>query len=198
MNQNITLKKIAGTLNLSVSTVSRALKNHPDISKNTKIKVEELAKILEYEPNTIAVQLRTNTSKLFGLIVPSISNYFYNSFIEAIEKDCNINGYSLLIFQSSGDTLLLSKNLQTCKRSRVNGIFVCTDSLQNLDEFYKLKSQKIPVIFFDKVPTTNEFHKICLEDEKAAVLAANYIISKNKKIFLLYLEIQTYQLLQSV
>src|SRR5487761_2403022 len=103
MKNITTLKKISQSLNLSISTVSRALKNHPDISQHTKNKVIELANTLEYEPNTYAIQLRTNNSKAFGLIVPTISNYFYDSFIGAVEEECRRIGYSVLILQSGDD-----------------------------------------------------------------------------------------------
>ncbi|MGZ3820739.1 MAG: LacI family DNA-binding transcriptional regulator, partial [Mucilaginibacter sp.] len=77
---DITLKKLAELLNLSISTVSRALKDHEDISAETKKRVKELAAILDYEPNTYAINLRTNNSKEFGIIIPTIANDFYQSF----------------------------------------------------------------------------------------------------------------------
>ncbi len=91
MPSKTTLKQISEQLKLSVSTVSRALKNHPDIAKETKQKVRELADQLEYEPNAYAIGLRTNSSKLFGLIVPTISNWFYESVIAAVEKEAKIS-----------------------------------------------------------------------------------------------------------
>ena len=100
---NTTLKKISEILGLSISTISRALKDHPDISDKTKQRVVELATTLDYEPNANAINLRTSNSKLFGLIVPSISNGFYNSFISSVEEECRRNGYSLMILQS-GDS----------------------------------------------------------------------------------------------
>ena len=84
---NTTLKKISEVLGLSISTISRALKNHPDISEKTKKKVVELAKALDYEPNASAIQLRTQHSKIFGLMVPTISNFFYDSFIASVEEE---------------------------------------------------------------------------------------------------------------
>jgi len=87
MGQQATLKKISTQLNISISTVSRALKNHPDISENTKRKVKELAALMEYEPNSFAITLRTNKSKIFGVIVPGISNTCYDSFIAAVDPD---------------------------------------------------------------------------------------------------------------
>ena len=103
MGQTATLKKISVQLNMSISTVSRALKNHPDISENTKRKVKELAALMEYEPNSYAVNLRTNKSKVLGLIVPAISNMFNESFISAVENEARNSGSSLLILQSGDD-----------------------------------------------------------------------------------------------
>ena len=98
---NTTLKLLAQQLQLSISTVSRALKDHPDISAATKAKVHALANSLDYEPNAYAIQLRTQSSKIFGVIVPAISNLFYDSFIAAVEEESRKNGYALMILQSS-------------------------------------------------------------------------------------------------
>ena len=84
---NTTLKLLAQQLQLSISTVSRALKDHPDISASTKAKVNALAQSLDYEPNAYAIQLRTQNSKILGVIVPAISNLFYDSFIAAVEVE---------------------------------------------------------------------------------------------------------------
>lgn len=100
-----TLKKIASVLDISISTVSRALKDHPDIAEHTKRKIRELALSLDYEPNASAVQLRTKTSKVLGLLVPSISNFFYDSFITSIEEESRRTGYSLMILSRSCATL---------------------------------------------------------------------------------------------
>ena len=88
--QQSTLKKLSEVLGVSISTVSRALKDHPDISQSTKTKVKELAEALEYEPNNYAVQLRTQQSNVLGILVPSIDNFFYDSFIAAVEEDARI------------------------------------------------------------------------------------------------------------
>ena len=85
--QQSTLKKLSEALGISISTVSRALKDHPDISLNTKTKVKELAAAMEYEPNSYAVQLRTKQSNVLGILVPSIDNFFYDSFIAAVEDE---------------------------------------------------------------------------------------------------------------
>mgnify|MGYP000856982283 CR=1 FL=1 len=182
MGQPATLKKISEQLNLSISTVSRALKNHPDISENTKRKVKELAALMEYEPNAYAVNLRTNKSKVFGLIVPAISNMFYDSFISAVEVEARKFGYSLMILQSGDDPLLEAENLKLCKLNRVDGIFisVAPDTLST-QLLSKYRESGIPVIFFDKVPDAINADTICMADEEAASLAAHTILKYKKK-----------------
>ncbi len=178
----ITLKKISQVLGLSISTISRALKNHPDISVKTKQKVLELAKTLDYEPNANAINLRTSKSKVFGLIVPHISNYFYDSFIAAVEEDSRLHGYSLMILQSGDDPEIEVTNLKLCRQNRVMGVFVCiTPKTKEIDPFLRFADFNTPVIFFDKVPSDLFCNKVCLADAEAAMIAAEKIIQKKKK-----------------
>jgi LacI family transcriptional regulator len=188
MSQNATLKKISEQLNLSISTVSRALSNHPDISENTKRKVRELAALVDYEPNTYAINLRTNKSKVFGMIVPTISNMFYESFIAAVEEDARKQGYSLMILQSGDDPLQEIENLKICKQSRVDGIFISVITDTRAGEiFQRFKEAGLPVVLFDKVPELDYFDSVCMADEEAATIAAHTIIKhKKKKILALF------------
>lgn len=187
MGSPATLKKISTQLNISISTVSRALKNHPDISENTKRKVKELALLMEYEPNSYAVNLRTNKSRVFGLIVPVISNLFYDSFIAAVEEEARRNGYSLIILQSGDDPLQEAENLKLCKLNRVDGVFISIVADSNSAQLYnKLRESGTPVVFFDKVPDDSGYDTICMADEEAATMAANTILKyKRKKILAL-------------
>ena len=179
---NPTLKKIAEMLGISVSTVSRALKHHPDISEPTRLKVAELAQILDYEPNANAVHLRTRNSKVFGLLVPTISNYFYDSFISAIEEEGRKSGYSIMILQTGNNPSMEMENLKLFRQNRITGLFACiTPHTDDLSGYAKMKEVEIPVIFFDKVPEKEGLHKVCMADEQAAIIAAETIIRKNKK-----------------
>ncbi len=179
---NTTLKKISEILGLSISTISRALKDHPDISDKTKQRVVELATTLDYEPNANAINLRTSHSKLFGLIVPSISNWFYNAFIAAVEVESRRNGYSLMILQSGDDPLIEITNLKLCRQNRITGLFVCiSPETTNIEPFLKLKELDIPVIFFDKVPDAGNCNKVCVADSLSATMAATAIVNKKKK-----------------
>ena len=179
---NTTLKKISEILGLSISTVSRALKNHPDISDRTKQRVTELATTLDYEPNANAVHLRTSKSNLFGLIVPSVSNFFYDSFIAAIEEECRRNNYSLMILQSGNSAMVEAENIKLCKQNRVSGVFAClTKETSNIEPFFKLKDLDIPVVFFDIVPEDANCNKVCVADAASAGIAADLLLQKKKK-----------------
>lgn len=179
MRENPTLKKIAEKLNLSISTISRALKDHPDISAETKKKVKELAELIEYDPNPYAVNLRTHGSKEFAVIVPSLSNFFYHSFISAIEEEAREYGYSVIIYRSANDPQIELGILKSCRQKRVSGIFIAiTSETKNIDPFLKMDVHGIPVIFFDKVPDYESCNKICVGDAHAATLAATEIIRK--------------------
>lgn len=179
---NTTLKKIAQVLDISISTVSRALKNHPDISVSTKQKVMELAQTLEYEPNAMAVNLRSKNTKVFGIMIPSITNQFYDSFISAVEEEARKSGYSLMILQSADNPEAEVENLKIYRQNRVSGIFACiSQETTNIVPFQKMKEADIPVVFFDKVPDDDSFNKVCLSDKDAAVLAAEALLEKGKK-----------------
>lgn len=182
MGSKATLKNIAGILQISISTVSRALKDHPDIAQETKRKVRELAELMDYEPNAFAVYLRTNESKVIGLIVPEISNYFYHSFVAAVEEEARRMGYTLLILQSGNDPAIEEANLKLCKLNRVACIFVALSSeTRDLATFTRINASGIPIIFFDKVPEDNNCIKVCLADRDIGRLAARTIVAKGKK-----------------
>lgn len=180
--QHSTLKKLSEVLGISISTVSRALKDHPDISENTKRKVKELATTLEYEPNNYAVLLRTRQSNVLGILVPSIDNFFYDSFIAAVEEDARLNGYSVMIMQSRDKEQLEIANLHLFRKNMVMGLFASISiETEDLTYFKKLEDLEIPVVFFDRVPETGSYNRVCLADEIAARMAAEAIIKKKKK-----------------
>ncbi len=185
---NTTLKKIAGIVGCSISTVSRALKHHPDISIATRERIIELANTLDYEPNAFAVHLRTKHSNVIGLMVPFISNLFYESFIDSVEEECRKNGFTLMILQTANDPKIEIENLKLFRRNRVMGLFVCVSSnSKSLAHYEKMKDVDIPVVFFDNVPNDQEIIKVCMADERAAEMAAEAIQkTKKKKILALF------------
>lgn len=178
----ITLKKISEVLGISISTVSRALKDHPDISALTKKKVMELARSLEYEPNINAINLRNKHSMLLGLIVPTISRYFYDSFIFSVEEESRKQGYSLLILQTGEDAGIEQNSIRICRQNRVSGVFACLSANTiNLEPYLRLKDVNIPIIFFDKVPELEGSVKVTTADARAASIAADTLLATGKK-----------------
>lgn len=178
----ITLKSIAEKLGISVSTVSRALKNHPDISALTKNRVNELASFLEYEPNLYAINLRSKNHRVLGLVVSHISGYFYGSFLSAIEEECRKEDYRLMILQSGSDVQVESKNLSICRQNRISGLFAClASSKSTTPDFDKVIAANIPLVFFDKVPDEPHYNKVCVQDEEASAKAGNIIMETGRK-----------------
>ncbi len=180
--QQSTLKKLSEVLGISISTVSRALKDHPDISESTKNKVKELATALEYEPNNYAVQLRTRQSNVLGIMIPTIDNFFYDSFISAVEEDARMHGYSVMIMQSRDRLQVETSNLHLFRKNMVMGLFTSVSiETEDMAPYRKLEEMNIPVVFFDRVSEEEGFHKVCLADAEAAKMAAEAIIEKDKK-----------------
>jgi LacI family transcriptional regulator len=185
MKQFSTLKKLSEKLNLSISTVSRALKDHPDISPTTRKRVKELAVLMEYEPNTFALNLRTNKSKIIGVIVPYFQNLFYEYFIAALDEEVRKMGYALLILQSGESVEAELKNLNIMKKNRVDVLFVSTtDNTEDIEPLLKFSETGIPIVFFDRVPSFEGCDKIRFADTVLGVVAAKRLIKSNKKSIL--------------
>jgi len=169
----ITIKDIAKLLEVNPSTVSRALKDHPDIGKATKEKIQQVAKELGYQPNYQAIRFRQNKSGLIGLIIPEMGMFFFPSIIQAIEEITKKNGYNLIIFQSNDSLIKEKENALICQNFGLDGLLVClfTDSLQ----------AKIPVVFFDKVIQKKEVPSVVINDQMASYTAINHLARKGYK-----------------
>jgi LacI family transcriptional regulator len=172
-----TLKKISEHLNMSISTVSRALKDHPDVSSETKKRVKDLAAMMDYEPNAFAVNLRKRHSNVFAVIVPEISNYFYHSFIQSVEEEARRMGFALMILQSMNDPEIEETNLRLCRHNHVAGIFISiTDRTTNLKPFNRLDDLDIPTVFFDKVPAEGAYNRVSVADYETGEQVASILL----------------------
>ena len=179
--QKSTLKKLSEVLGFSISTVSRALNDHPDISDGTKKKVKELATLMEYEPNNYAVQLRTQQSKVFGILVPSIDNFFYDSFIAAVEDEARPLGYSVLIMQSKDSVEIEDANLHLFRKNMICGLFASVSvETEDMTQFKRLNDADTPIVFIDRVVNVEGCSRVCQSDELAARIATEAIIRKKK------------------
>ena len=122
--KRITIKDLADLLQISTSTVSRALSNHPDISDAVKKRVKEAAETFNYIPNDFAINFRKKSSKVIGLIIPKMSMFFIPSIIEGISTKFNKEGYKFFILSSEESLEIEKENLQTCANSRVDGVII--------------------------------------------------------------------------
>ncbi len=181
-SHQVTIKDIAKILDISASTVSRALKDHPDISIETKNKVKELAEKLKYKPNAIALSLQSNKSHIIGIIVPQIVNHFFSTVISGIEELAAEKGYNIIITQSNESQKKELANCQTLLSGRVDGMIVSrTKNTENFDHFRNILSTGTPIVFFDRTCHGIKTDKVIIDDYKAAYDATEYLIKTGCK-----------------
>lgn len=150
--KEITIYDIAASLNLSSATVSRGLKDHPAIRKETKKRILEKAKEMGYRHNLFASNLRRNRTNTIGVIVPRLNSYFMSSVISGIEKVANESGYNLVISQSLEAQKKEIASIKTMFNSRVDGLLISLAYDTEDDSHFKIILDKnIPLIFFDRV-----------------------------------------------
>jgi LacI family transcriptional regulator len=173
----VTIKDIAKELEISVSTVSRALKNHPDIGAETKKLVQEKARQLKYEPNLMALGLRKNKSNTIGVIIPEIVHHFFSSVISGIEDLAYDRGYNVMVCQSNETFEREVMNAQALLSSRVDGVLVSISKTTfNFDHFRNFINQGIPIVFFDRVCPDILTDRVIIDDEAGAFLAVEHLI----------------------
>src|SRR4029453_19019848 len=150
--KEVTIYDLADKLNISIATVSRALKDDPVVNKKTKKKIFELAEKMGYRSNHFARNLRNQRTETIGVIVPRLNSYFMSTVIAGIESIVNSEGYNLIISQSSESPTKEVASPKTIFNNRVDGLLVSlaydTDDIKHFDQFFK---KNIPLIFFDRV-----------------------------------------------
>ena len=168
--KEVTIYDLARKLDLSIATVSRALKDDPVVSKKTKKRIADLAQELGYRSNHFARNLRTRRTMTIGVIIPRINSYFMSAVIAGMENVANHEGYNLIISQSSELVEKERANATTLFNSRVDGLLVSlaydTASLSHFEPFF---SKKIPLIFFDRVAEHKDCTGILIDNQKAAI-----------------------------
>lgn len=174
-----TLKQIAETLGISITTVSKALKNYSDVSPTTKEKVLQLAGELQYTPNSFAVNLRTKESKTIGLIIPEVVHHFFSNVVNGIIAEAEKNGYLVIILQSNESVELEKKQVALLLSKRVDGIVMSLSNESNDDLHLKEIIQRgIPFVQFDKISKLIPSSKVVINDQKAAMEAVQHLIDK--------------------
>ena len=180
--KEVTIYDLARKLDLSIATVSRALKDDPAVSKKTKKRIADLAQELGYRSNHFARNLRTNRTRTIGVIIPRINSYFMSAVIAGMENIATKEGYNLIISQSSESVDKERTNANTLFNNRVDGLLVSlaydTDNLAHFEPFFR---KKIPLIFFDRVAEHKDCTCILINNEKAAYDATTHLISQGRR-----------------
>lgn len=175
-NKIITIKEIANRLNISPSTVSRALHDHKSIGLRTKTNVQQLAKELNYEPNQTAIFFQQRKTFTIGVILPELSEAFFSSAISGIEDCANTNKYTVLMGQSHDDAEREKQLVNTMKNHRVDGLIVSiAKNTCSYEHFEALEKYDIPVVFFDRIPNMQNIHYVACNMASGTTLAFNFL-----------------------
>ncbi len=178
----ITIKDIARELGVSPSTVSRALKDHPDISLATRLKVKQLAEEYGYKPNAIALSLLQSKTNIIGVIIPEIVHFFFSSVISGIEEVAHKNGYQVMICQSNESVEREKENVQTMIKGRVDGVLISiSKQTQSSEHLQMLDKAGIPMVFFDRSPNDINSHQVIIDDDEGAFSVVNHLIQQGYK-----------------
>ena len=177
-----TIKEIAKRLNISVSTVSRALHDHHSIGLRTKMRVKELAKELKYEPNQTAIFFKQGKTFTIGVILPELSESFFSSAISGIEDCAKTKSYNVLVGQSHDDEQTEKQLVEAMKSHRVDGMLISVaKNTGNYSHFEMLKDYNIPVVFFDRIPKKTDIHSVTCNVERGMEDAIHFLVKRGHR-----------------
>lgn len=190
MRRKITLKHIAKELDISISTVSKSLRNSQEISAETREKVQAFAKLYNYKPNNIALSLKNKKTKTICIIIPEIIHHFFTSVISGVEKIANEKGYNVIICLSDESFDKEVINMEMLANGSIDGfIMSLSKETQQRKDFHHITeviNQGMPVVMFDRVTNDVLCDKVIIDDKLAAFNATQFFINKGfKKIGLI-------------
>lgn len=182
MQKKPTIYDIAKALNVTISTVSRSLNNSDLISEETKGKVWEMARKLNYRPNKVASSLSSGKSHIVGVIIPSAQIQFFSAVINSLEQALQKEGYSVLLYQSNESARSDLSGIQTFVEARVDGIII-SPSLEtyNFDFLKKAHAEGMPILQFDRIDDGLDLPSVAIDDEKGGFIATKHLIDKGYK-----------------
>ena len=179
MKKGITIKDIARKLNMSVSTVSKALNNNPLISRFTKERVQKFAEEWDYIPNETARHFKQNKSFTIGLIIPDLLDQFYVLAINGVEKIARKSNYNVMISQTHEDSQTEKQIVESMIKNRVDGVIVAVSkNTSSIDLFKRLINIGIPVVFFSRSFSAPEFDYVSADNEGGSLKAMLFLFEK--------------------
>jgi LacI family transcriptional regulator len=185
MKRKVTLKQIAKELDVSISTVSKSLKDSPEISEDTRLKVQAFAKLYNYKPNNIALSLKNKKTKTIGIIIPEIVHHFFATVISGVENVANEHGYNVIVCLSDESFDKEVINMEMLANGSIDGFIMSlskeTQLKKDFHHITEVINQGMPVVMFDRV--TNDIHcdKVIIDDNLAAFQAVQTLIDKGMK-----------------
>ena len=181
-NRRASITDLAAALQLSPSTISRALSNHKDVSEATKERVRALAAELHYQPNQLAAALRRGRSKMLGVVVPHIQGHFFPEVVHGITVAASKAGYQVLICQSNEDVEQERQHLDLFMNAQVEGILVSmAKTTQDFSHFEQVRAQQVPLVFFDRAVEGFEGEQVravVLDDYQGAYQATAHLVAQ--------------------
>lgn len=180
MKRKITIKTIAKELGVSVSTVSKALRDSYEISQPTKDRIKAYAEHYNYKPNNLALQLRNQKTKVIGIVLPKIVHHFFSRVIYGAEKVANKRGYNVMVCFSNEQEQKEIETINVLTNGSVDGLIVsiAKESLRNnnLQHFKKLIDDEVPLVLFDRIEDSLQCDKIIVDDVGAGYKATNFLL----------------------
>ncbi|WP_159800685.1 LacI family DNA-binding transcriptional regulator [Flavobacterium sp. MK4S-17] len=185
MKRKITLKQIAKELDVSISTVSKSLRNSPEISEDTRLKVQAFAKLYNYKPNNIALSLKNKKTKTIGIIIPEIVHHFFATVISGIEQVANENGYNVIVCLSNESFDKEVINMEMLANGSIDGFVMSlskeTQLKKDFHHIVEVINQGMPVVMFDRITNDVLCDKVIIDDRLAAYDAVEFLIKKGFK-----------------
>ncbi len=182
MKKEVTIYDIARKLEISASTVSRALNNQEGINAKTAQKIKKTAQKMGYRPNAFAANIRNKKTNTIGVLVPRLNSHFISTAISGIEKIISEAGYRLLISQSNEDYKREAANANSLYESRIDGLIVSLAAVTTkFSHFSQFLKKGIPVVFFDRICCELNTHRIIIDNQKSAYIAVKHLIETGCK-----------------
>lgn len=185
LKKKITLKHIARELEVSISTVSKALKNSEEISRETKEKIQAFAKLYNYKPNNIAISLKNKRTKNIGVVIPDIVHHFFTTVIRGIEKYANSKGYNVIVCLSDESFDKEVINMEMLANGSIDGFIMSlsagTEEKGDYNHLKEVTSQGIPLVLFDRVTNEVECDKVVIDDQLGGYIATKKLIDEGRK-----------------
>lgn len=185
MKRKVTLKQIATELDVAISTVSKALRNSPEISEDTRQKVQAFAKLYNYRPNNIALSLKNRKTKTIGIIIPEIVHNFFSKVIRGIEMVANKKGYNVIVGLSNESFDKEVINMEMLANGSIDGFILSTSKATMLNQdyhhFIETINQGMPIVMFDRVISEIPCDKVIVDDYEGAKKAVEQLIESGCK-----------------